>query len=137
MTSPNEPRNPYDNYNSGQQYPQGQYGPPSYDQGQYPQGGYAPQYGGYGYPSPLQYQGQQMAQTSMILGIISLFALGIILGPLAISKANKAEREFNTPATVGKVTGWIGTILALVTIIGIVLYAILVIGLVASSEAGF
>ncbi|HCM95994.1 MAG TPA: hypothetical protein DIT09_15500 [Glutamicibacter sp.] len=57
--------------------------------------------------------GIQMAQTSMVLGILSIFFIGIILGPLAIAKANRAEREFNTPATAGKITGWIGLILAL------------------------
>lgn len=56
-------------------------------------------------------RGQQLAQTSMILGILSLFVVGVILGPLAISKANKAERQFQTSATVGKVTGWVGTVL--------------------------
>ena len=52
----------------------------------------------------------------MILGILSLFVVGIILGPLAISKAKQAER-LNSAATVGKVTGWIGTILSAATII--------------------
>ncbi|MFF5792117.1 hypothetical protein ACFY5D_08730 [Paeniglutamicibacter sp. NPDC012692] len=59
--------------------------------------------------SPEQLRGAQLAQTSMILGILSLFVVGIILGPIAISKAKKAE-ELHTAATVGKVTGWIGTI---------------------------
>jgi len=62
-------------------------------------------------PSPQQLEGAQLAQTSMILGILSLFIVGIILGPIAIVKANRAEREFHASATVGKVTGWIGTIL--------------------------
>lgn len=65
------------------------------------------------YNSREQFTGGQLAQTSMILGILALVfsALGIILGPIAISKANKAEREYNTAATVGKVTGWLGTFL--------------------------
>lgn len=68
--------------------------------------------------SPDQLRGAQLAQTSMILGILSLFVVGIILGPIAISKAKQAER-LNSAATVGKVTGWIGTILSILAIIWI------------------
>lgn len=68
--------------------------------------------------SPEQLRGAQLAQTSMIMGILSLFVVGIIFGPIAISKAKQAE-SLNTAATVGKVTGWIGTILSIFTIIGI------------------
>lgn len=132
-TENNEPTNPYNSGSSGQspqysgQYPN-QY--PNQYPGQNQQFGAAPGYPPYGY-NPQQTEGAQLAQTSMILGIISLFVVGIILGPLAIIKAKKAEREFNTDATVGKVTGWIGTILG---IIG-VLYIIFVI-VMAFSFAG-
>ncbi len=70
-----------------------------------------------------QLQGAQHAQTSMILGILSLFFVGIILGPIAISKAKKAE-QLHTAATVGKVTGWIGTIWGIVSIV-IVIFMII------------
>ncbi|WP_334121432.1 DUF4190 domain-containing protein [Glutamicibacter sp.] len=127
MTTPNgEPQNPYTSAqpNQGQnqqyaQYPQSQ---PQYQQSPY-QNGYP------GYSAQAQLEGNQLAQTSMILGILSLFVLGIVLGPIAIVKARRAEREFNTAATVGKVTGWIGTILAAITIlcfIGFILLAIFV-----------
>ena len=66
----------------------------------------------------------------MILGILSLFVAGVILGPIAISKANKAEREFNTAATVGKVTGWIGTIFG---ILWVAYFAFMFLGLLAFS----
>ena len=79
--------------------------------------------------SPEQMRGQQLAQTSMILGILSLFVVGVILGPIAIVKAKQAER-LNTAATVGKVTGWIGTILGVLSILGFVLFTVL---LMASS----
>jgi hypothetical protein len=129
-TEHNEPTNPY---TSGQppqysgQHPN-QY--PNQYPGQNQQFGGAPGYPAYGY-NPQQAEGAQLAQTSMILGIISLFVVGIILGPIAIVKAKKAEREFNTDATVGKVTGWIGTIFG---ILG-VLYIIFII-VVAFSFAG-
>ncbi|MFJ6415775.1 hypothetical protein [Paeniglutamicibacter sp. NPDC091659] len=82
--------------------------------------------------SPEQLRGAQLAQTSMILGILSLFVVGIILGPIAISKAKKAE-ELHTAATVGKVTGWIGTILAILSIIAFVLITV-VAGMAASQS---
>ncbi len=123
MTTPNnEPRNPYATGQQGQnsqysQYPQYQgnaqnQGYPQYQQSPYQH--HQPGNPGYpGYPAGPNMAGIQMAQTSMVLGILSIFFIGIILGPLAIAKANRAEREFNTPATAGKVTGWIGLILAL------------------------
>ena len=77
--------------------------------------------------NPMQAQGQQLAQTSMILGILSLFVVGFVLGPLAISKAKKAE-AMGADANVGKITGWIGLVLG---ILGFILVAIYVIGLIA------
>jgi uncharacterized Tic20 family protein len=74
--------------------------------------------------SPDQMRGQQLAQTSMILGILSLFVFGVILGPIAIVKAKQAER-LNTAATVGKVTGWIGTIIGVLSILGFVIFTVL------------
>lgn len=70
-----------------------------------------------------QLQGQQLSQTSMILGILSLFVVGIILGPIAISKAKKAE-QLHVAATVGKVTGWIGTIFGILSIIWFVFFIV-------------
>ncbi|GAA1495612.1 DUF4190 domain-containing protein [Paeniglutamicibacter kerguelensis] len=68
------------------------------------------------YPEPMR--GQQLAQTSMILGILSLVIplVGIVLGIIAIKKAKEAE-QLNTAATVGKVTGWVGTIMWILTLI--------------------
>ena len=108
MTTPNnEPNNPYSSGgNQNWSQPNSSYQPPQYQGQNQQQFGNHP---GYGYPM-VHPEGAQLAQTSMILGIISLFVVGIILGPIAIVKANRAEREFNTSATVGKVTGWIGTI---------------------------
>ena len=68
--------------------------------------------------SPEQMRGAQLAQTSMILGILSLFVpfVGIVLGIIAINKAKEAE-QLHTAATVGKVTGWVGTILWILSIV--------------------
>lgn len=78
--------------------------------------------------SPEQLRGQQLAQTSMILGILSLFVAGVILGPIAIVKANKAE-ELHSAATVGKVTGWIGSILGVLVLVW---FIILIVGFVGA-----
>ena len=71
---------------------------------------------------PEQMRGQQLAQTSMILGILSLFIplLGIVLGIIAIRKAKEAE-QLNTDATVGKVTGWVGTIMWILSVVPLLL----------------
>lgn len=107
---------------------QSQYGAYPYQQ---PQNYAAPQgYGSYG-KSPEQEQGEKFAQTSMILGIISIFFAGIILGPLAIHKASQAQ-QLNADATVGKITGWIGTILAALSLLW-VLFMIVIIAAAGSS----
>ena len=72
----------------------------------------------------------------MILGIISIFVLGIILGPMAIVKAKKAERDFQTDATVGKVTGWIGTIFGALSVVGLIIYVAFVASLVGTTYSG-
>lgn len=71
---------------------------------------------------PDQIRGQQLAQTSMILGILSLFIplVGIVLGIIAINKAKEAE-QLNSDATVGKVTGWVGTILWILSVVPLLL----------------
>lgn len=58
--------------------------------------------------------------TSLVLGIIGLFLLGIILGPIAIMQANKAER-LGERATAGKVLGYICTIFGIIGLIFTVL----------------
>ena len=72
------------------------------------------------YPDAMR--GQQLAQTSMILGILSIFVplVGIVLGIIAIGKANEAER-LSADATVGRVTGWVGTILWILSVIPLLL----------------
>lgn len=95
-------------------------------QNAYPQGAYQQQ----GY-SPTRIEGEQLAQQSMIFGIISIFVLGVILGPIAIVKANKAEK-LNVSATAGKVTGWIGSIFGVLQFFYIVLILLFAIGSAAS-----
>jgi len=63
--------------------------------------------------SPVTSQGRllglQHRKTAVILGIISLFVLGIPLGVLAFINARKAE-AYGVKATAGKVLGVIGVV---------------------------
>lgn len=92
----------------------------------------SPQHGYY----PPQNPGISLAQTSMILGILSLFVVGVILGPIAILKANEAERSYGVQATVGKVTGLIGLIFGALQVLSIVGYFLLMLFLVPASMYG-
>lgn len=81
--------------------------------------------------SPQQQEGQSASTASLVLGIVGLFTLGIVLGPLAIYFAIKAERN-GVPATGGKVLGWIVTILHA---IGIVIGIIFVVFMLAAASS--
>lgn len=89
----------------------------------------------YGYYPP-QNPGIALSQTSMILGILSLFVVGVILGPIAILKANEAERNFGVQATVGKVTGLIGLIFGALQVLAIIGYFLLMLFLIPASIYG-
>ena len=102
---------------------------PGYDPNQY-QAPYQPPvqpYGGYPQPPypPAYLEGQKFKETSLIFGVIGLFVLGFVFGPLAIINAKKAE-ERGFPATAGKVLGWISTALAIggvLFVIGLYIFA--------------
>lgn len=91
-----------------------------------------PASGQYGFYPP-QNPGIALAQTSMVLGILSLFVVGVILGPIAILKANEAERNYGVQATVGKVTGMIGLIFGALQVLAIVGYFFLMLFLIPAS----
>lgn len=114
---------PYAQAPAAQQYGTPQYGAPQYG---------APQYGQpAGYPAnqyaaaPVaQIQGQKDSQTSLIVGIIGLItSLGIILGPIAIYYAKKAEKA-GVSATAGKVLGWISVIVSILAIVAFILFVV-------------
>ena len=120
----NEQYNQNGQYGQNTQY--GQYG--QYGQGSY--GQYGQQYqqpGQYGQPmmvpigivqkTPEQLAGEKAAQTSMVLGIISLACIvtlswwlfglpSLILGVIGIFKANEAER-YGAAASAGRILNWI------------------------------
>ena len=77
--------------------------------------------------SPEMFEGQKAAQASLIFGIVGIFILGIVFGPLAIVKAKFAEQR-NVPATAGKVLGWISTIFG---ILGLIWFVFVVIAMMS------
>ena len=120
----------YGQYGQGSydQYGQNSYGQDSYGQNQYdPYGQQYQQPGQYGQPmmvpigivqkTPEQLAGEKAAQTSTVLGIISLACIvtlswwlfglpSLILGVIGIFKANEAER-FGAAASAGRILNWI------------------------------
>lgn len=109
---PYQPHRQYPPYQPHQQYQ-------PYQPGLYQPGMYA--------LSARTVEGERAAQLSLVLGIVGFFVAGLILGPLAIWQAKKAE-DLGVPATVGKVLGWIltvlyGGLLLLAILLVIVLFA--------------
>ncbi len=118
----------YDQY-SYDQYGQNSYGQDPYGQNQYdPYGQQYQQQYQYGQPmmipvgiiqkTPEQLAGEKAAQTSTVLGIISLACIltlswwlfglpSLILGVIGIFKANEAER-YGAAASAGRIMNWIG-----------------------------
>lgn len=134
-TSRNE--NPYDADSGHQGQGSVPYQPgPSYQQQYqqpYPPAGYQP---GYHQPSYSSMEGEKAAQLSLIFGIVGFFVAGIVLGPLAIWQASKAEAQ-GVSATAGKILGWIVTVLNVLAVIGVVVVCIILFaGLSASGGYG-
>lgn len=69
------------------------------------------------------FHGSKFKEKSVIYGVIGLFFLGIVFGPLAISNANKAEALHHS-ATLGKVLGWIDTLAGAFWLIIFVLFVV-------------
>ena len=115
--------------------------------GNYPQQGGYPQQAGYqqqgGYPqqgappppyppqvvySPQKAEADKAEQMALLFGILGLFILGVVFGPLAITQANKAEKA-GGDATAGKVLGWIGLILGALAVLFIAAYIVIMGGI--------
>ena len=121
----------YDQY-SYDQYGQNSYGQDPYGQNQYdPYGQQYQQPDQYGQPmmvpvgflqkTPEQLAGEKAAQTSTVLGIISLACIvtlswwlfglpSLVLGVIGIFKANEAER-FGAAASAGRILNWISVVI--------------------------
>lgn len=107
---PKPPMNPYPVENSQPRpTPRAEHPQPSYQQV-------------YVEKAPSVLEGEKLAKTSTILGIVSIYFAGLILGPMAIIKAAKAEK-LGVDSTVGKVTGWLGVVFGTLTIVVSIFYA--------------
>lgn len=84
--------------------------------------------------SPEQIEGEKAAQLSLLFGIVGFFVLGIILGPLAIWQAKKAE-DNHAQAAAGKILGWITTIWGALWLIGLTVMIIGGIGLFGAAAS--
>lgn len=62
-------------------------------------------------------QGVGHRTQSLVSGVIGLFVLGIVLGPVAIVQASRAE-ALGVTATAGKVLGWIGVGFGVLWVLG-------------------
>lgn len=93
----------------------------------YPQQGYGNNFG-----PPSSEEGAKHAQLALLFGVLGLFFVGIVFGPLAIVQAKKAER-LGISATAGKVLGWISLIWSILAIVLFIAFFGLII---ASMEAG-
>ncbi|MHA7240370.1 DUF4190 domain-containing protein [Arthrobacter sp. TMS1-12-1] len=120
-------RDPYDGGAYG--YPPNRTGSPYQPTGSYPSGLYQSSY--------QTMEGEKAAQLSLILGLVGFFVAGIILGPLAIWQARKAER-LGVPATAGKVLGWVVTALyALAILAGILFFVLIFVGFGATARYSY
>ena len=84
--------------------------------------------------SAQQVEAEKAAQASLIWGIIGIFVLPFIFGPIAIIQANKAER-LGAAATAGKIIGWIVTILGVIGLLLVILFLVGAIGLAGSAAS--
>lgn len=75
--------------------------------------------------SPQAQIAERDATVSMVLGIVGLFFLHIVLGPLAIGFAVRARRHGHR-ALPGLVLGWISLTIGVLTLIPLLLGFILV-----------
>ncbi len=91
----NQPNYQTQNNYSANDYQANNYPPPNYHQGDYRQPNYGqPNYQqNYGY-QPYANQKSGMAITAMILGILGIAPIGLILGIIALKKANKNPQEY-------------------------------------------
>lgn len=91
--------------------------PAAYSAPQLPQSApqYPPVYGQspYGDQPQANSNGSTYATLSIVSAAIGFFFFGIVLGPLALFFASKAEK-MGADAKVGKILGWITTILSVV-----------------------
>ncbi|MFM9431912.1 uncharacterized BrkB/YihY/UPF0761 family membrane protein [Arthrobacter sp. MP_2.3] len=76
-------------------------------------------------------EGMRHARLATVFGLLSIFSLGILFGPLAIAQAKKAQ-AFGVPASEGKVLGWVGIGLFILWVVFALIYVALIITLIGN-----
>lgn len=79
-------------------------------------------------------EGMRHARLATIFGILAIFSLGILFGPLAIDRAKKAE-AFGVAAREGRVLGWVGIGLFILWVVFFIIYVALIITVIANLPA--
>ena len=76
-------------------------------------------------------EGMRHARLATLFGILAIFTLGALFGPLAIARSKKAE-AFGVPAPEGRVLGWVGIGLFILWVVFFIVYLALIIALIGS-----
>ncbi|MEC5179462.1 hypothetical protein [Arthrobacter sp. CG_A4] len=76
-------------------------------------------------------EGMRHARLATVFGILAIVSLGILFGPLAISRSKKAE-AFGVPAAEGRVLGWVGIGLFIMWVVFFIAYLALIVTLIGS-----
>ncbi len=76
-------------------------------------------------------EGMRHARLATVFGILAIFSLGALFGPLAIARSKKAE-AFGVPAPEGRVLGWIGIGLFTLWLVFFIVYLALIFAFLGS-----
>lgn len=76
-------------------------------------------------------QGMKHARLAAVFGVIGIFSLGAVFGPLAIMQAKKAE-ALGVAAQDGKVLGWVGIGLFILWILIFIAYIVVIVAVFAN-----
>lgn len=76
-------------------------------------------------------EGMRHARLATVFGILAIFSLGALFGPLAIVQSKKAE-AFGVPAPEGRVLGWVGIGLFILWVVFFIVYMALIFAIIGS-----
>lgn len=76
-------------------------------------------------------EGIRHARLATVFGILAIFSLGALFGPLAIIWSKKAE-AFGVPAPEGRVLGWVGIGLFVLWVVFFFVYMALIFTIIGS-----
>lgn len=94
-----------------------------------------------GYPQPDQapvtqgqlrwyLEGIRHARLASVFGLLGIFTLGVVFGPLAIGEAKKAE-SYGVPAQDGRILGWVGIGLFIAGVLFFIAYFIFILSFIS------